>query len=148
MVVRNAVGERTAVCFGFNGWGKKYKGWQKDVGVNVAVAQALKLPVVQSDLVLEGGAVEIGTSKGELVGIATEQCVRSDLPRALQTHFAAPSEFYRRACRTVSCPSQLLRTGTGPQPKSNVLVKGTSRSRAQSAIGACSSDLDPTRAQS
>lgn len=93
MVVRNAVGERTAVCFGFNGWGKKYKGWQKDVGVNVAIAQALKLPVVQSDLVLEGGAVEIGTLKGELVGIATEQCVRSDLPRALQTHFAAPSEF-------------------------------------------------------
>ena len=77
MIVRDENGRRKAVCFEFNGWGRKYEGWQDDVGVNLAIARALKLPIVRSELVLEGGAIEIGSSDEGPVGIATEQCVLS-----------------------------------------------------------------------
>lgn len=75
MVVRNTEGERRAVLFKFNGWGKKYEGWQDDVGVNAAIAKALGIPPVHSELVLEGGAIEIGSTDRGQVGIVTEQCV-------------------------------------------------------------------------
>ena len=64
-----------AVCFQFNGWGKKYRGWQHDVGVNKAIAKALKIDIIDSPFVLEGGAIEIGSSKIGQIGIATKQCV-------------------------------------------------------------------------
>ena len=75
MIVRSKSGKRKAVCFEFNGWGKKYDGWQNDRGVNLAIARELNLPIVKSDLVLEGGAIEIGSGPKGLTGILTEQCV-------------------------------------------------------------------------
>jgi agmatine deiminase len=85
MIVRDARGRRKAVCFRFNGWGGKYEGWERDTGVNLAIARALGLPVEKSDLVLEGGAIEIGSTDRGPTGIVTEQCVlnpnRTDWPR-------------------------------------------------------------------
>lgn len=75
LIIKDKNGNRKAVCFKFNGWGKKYNGWEKDVGVNLAIAKHLKLPIVESQLVLEGGAVEIGSTDTGQIGIATEQCV-------------------------------------------------------------------------
>lgn len=75
LVVRASDGSRKAVCFQFNGWGKKYAGWKEDRGVNLAIAKQLGLPVERSELVLEGGAIEIGSTKQGLTGIVTEQCV-------------------------------------------------------------------------
>ena len=75
LFVRNKKGERKAVCFQFNGWGKKYEGWQDDRGVAKAIAKALEFEIVDSKLVLEGGAIEIGMTNKGLTGITTEQCV-------------------------------------------------------------------------
>ena len=85
MIVRNGSGERRAICFQFNGWGRKYEGWEDDVGVNAAIARDLEIPIVYSDLALEGGAIEIGSTEEGQVGIVTAQCVmnrnRTDWPR-------------------------------------------------------------------
>ncbi len=75
MIVRNTDGERRAVLFKFNGWGEKYEGWQEDVGVNKAIAKIMGWTAVHSDLVLEGGAIEIGSTDKGQTGIVTEQCV-------------------------------------------------------------------------
>lgn len=75
LITKNDKGQRRAVCFQFNGWGKKYSGWKKDQGVNLAMSKYFKLPVIKSELVLEGGAIEIGSTSMGLTGIVTEQCV-------------------------------------------------------------------------
>lgn len=86
MIVRHESGRRKGVCFQFNGWGEKYEGWEDDVGVNLAIARELDLPIVKSKLVLEGGAIEIGATDEGQIGIVTEQCVlnpnRTDWPKA------------------------------------------------------------------
>ncbi|MEE9391372.1 MAG: agmatine deiminase family protein [Planctomycetota bacterium] len=75
LIIRNADGERRAVCFRFNGWGQKYRGWKQDTKVGVTIAKALKLPIVSSAFVMEGGAIEIGASAKGKTGILTASCV-------------------------------------------------------------------------
>ena len=89
LITRDAKGRRRAMCFRFNGWGKKFVGWQHDVGVGLAIAKALKLPITRSEFVLEGGAIEIGDTSRGRTAVMTERCVlnrnrndRKDWPRA------------------------------------------------------------------
>jgi agmatine deiminase len=44
--------------FRFNGWGRKYTGWELDDAVAEQIGDALRLPVVRQETVLEGGALE------------------------------------------------------------------------------------------
>lgn len=71
----NKKGQSRAVCFQFNGWGKKYEGWERDQGNQKAIAKYFKVPILNSKLVLEGGAIEIGSTDKGRTGIVTEQCV-------------------------------------------------------------------------
>src|SRR5262249_14847926 len=65
-------GERAAVDFRFNGWGDKFRPWDRDDAVAAALAEHFGWPVVRAPFVLEGGAI---TVDGEGTLIATEQCL-------------------------------------------------------------------------
>ena len=64
-------GARTAMRFGFNGWGGKYR-MAGDETIGGELAQDAGLAVVQADWILEGGAID-GDGAGLVV--TTEQCL-------------------------------------------------------------------------
>ena len=71
-VVRKEPAPRIAVAhFGFNGWAK-YDDWKKDRHLAAWAARKLKLPRLDSGIVLEGGAIDVN-GRGTLV--TTEQCL-------------------------------------------------------------------------
>ena len=61
-----------AVHFGFNAWGGKFDGWQRDERAGRVLAERFGDPVYEAPLVLEGGSVIIDAA-GRLV--TTEQCL-------------------------------------------------------------------------
>jgi agmatine deiminase len=65
-------GRRYARQFRFNGWGGKYDDMEGDQEVGVSLAEAGGLPLVQSNWVLEGGAID---SDGTGLVVTTEQCL-------------------------------------------------------------------------
>lgn len=69
--VRKPNGERACVKFNFNGWGKKQQ-FDHDGLVADVVSAYLKLPLLATRLVLEGGALEVD---GKGTAIITESCV-------------------------------------------------------------------------
>lgn len=71
MVLKGRDGKLASAGFRFNGWGKKYRGWREDIGTRDNISKAMDWPVFRSELVLEGGAIEIGGG----IGIVTESCV-------------------------------------------------------------------------
>ncbi|MEM1221907.1 MAG: agmatine deiminase family protein [Verrucomicrobiota bacterium] len=82
MLLRRPDGSLASAGFRFNGWGKKYPDWENDADTRDNISKAMGWPVFHSDLVLEGGAIEIGGG----IGIVTESCVlnpnRTDWPKA------------------------------------------------------------------
>ncbi len=81
IVLRGPDGELASAGFRFNGWGRKYPGWEDDVDTRDNISRAMDWPIFRSDFVLEGGSIEIGGG----VGIVTESCVlnpnRTDWPK-------------------------------------------------------------------
>ncbi len=71
MVIRGRDGKLASAGFRSNGWGKKYRGWKDDVETRDNISRAMDWPIFHSDLVLEGGSIEIGGG----TGIVTESCV-------------------------------------------------------------------------
>jgi agmatine deiminase len=71
LVVNEADGSRTARQFGFNGWGGKYL-MPGDTEIGAKLARDAGLPVTNSAMILEGGAVD-----GDGTGLVatTEQCL-------------------------------------------------------------------------
>jgi agmatine deiminase len=63
---------RLGVHFGFNAWGGKFDGWDRDVAAGAALARRYAADVVEAPLVLEGGSFCIDT-QGRL--LTTEQCL-------------------------------------------------------------------------
>ena len=63
---------RLGVHFGFNAWGGKFDGWDRDVAAGAALAQRFAADMVEAPLVLEGGSICID-DRGRLV--TTEQCL-------------------------------------------------------------------------
>jgi agmatine deiminase len=62
-----------AACdFDYNAWGGKYPPFDRDQGVARQMAARLGLPRLTSELVLEGGSVEVN---GLGLGLVTEQCL-------------------------------------------------------------------------
>jgi agmatine deiminase len=56
----------------FNGWGKKYQGYEDDDRVTQDIAGLLKVPVFNHSVVLEGGSIEVNGAGACLI---TEQCL-------------------------------------------------------------------------
>lgn len=69
--VRKPNGERACVKFNFNGWGKKQQ-FDHDGLVADMVSAYVKLPLLATRLVLEGGALEVD---GKGTAIITQSCV-------------------------------------------------------------------------
>jgi agmatine deiminase len=91
VVLCAASGDRVAVHFRFNAWGRKYHPFERDAAVGRELAAALALPCYEAPFVLEGGAIAIDGG-GTLV--ATERsvlhpnrnpgCSQAEMERALQ----------------------------------------------------------------
>lgn len=73
MYVHNESG-RAAVDFNFNGWGGKQE-HKSDAMVAAEVAKRAGVPTIHTELVLEGGAIEVD---GRGTAIVTESCVLND----------------------------------------------------------------------
>ena len=69
--VEDAKGQRAAINFNFNGWGKK-QNHANDAKVAARVAAHSRTPLLNTRLVLEGGGIEVD---GEGTAIITESCV-------------------------------------------------------------------------
>lgn len=63
---------RAAVDFGFDNWGRKYRGWKHDAAVAQQIAKELGIPRFSSDYVLEGGAID---GNGDGTVLTTESCL-------------------------------------------------------------------------
>lgn len=69
--VTNANGKKAAVNFNFNGWGEK-QDFDEDAKVAPLVAKTAGVQLLETDLVLEGGGIEVD---GHGTAIITESCV-------------------------------------------------------------------------
>jgi agmatine deiminase len=69
--VKDEHGKLAALDFNFNGWGGK-QDYEQDAEVAKAVAKLSKTPLMKTQLVLEGGGIEVD---GEGTAIITESCV-------------------------------------------------------------------------
>ena len=72
--VVNEKGEKAGVDFNFNGWGEKQT-FSRDAKVAAFVAKQAGVPRIQSNLILEGGGIEVD---GHGTAIITESCVLND----------------------------------------------------------------------
>lgn len=72
MFVRRRNGRRTVIQWRFNTWGNKYQSHLKDGGVPRQIAFERHLPFVETDMVLEGGAIDVN---GMGVLMTTEECL-------------------------------------------------------------------------
>jgi agmatine deiminase len=89
--VRNARGERAAVNFNFNGWGRKQP-HARDATVAARMAELAGVPLLRSRLVLEGGGIEVD---GEGTAIVTESCVLNENRNPGVSKAAAEEELRR-----------------------------------------------------
>ena len=67
-------GEKAAIDFNFNGWGRKQV-YEQDAAVAGFVAEQANASVINTSLVLEGGCIEVD---GRGTAIITESCVLND----------------------------------------------------------------------
>ncbi|SLN69692.1 Agmatine deiminase [Roseovarius albus] len=72
MIVQNRAGDRRIAGFTFNGWGNKFPPYSADQLAKGRFAAHLDMPMYQSDLVLEGGAVAFD---GQGTILTTEECL-------------------------------------------------------------------------
>ena len=70
---KNRQSQVALTCWRFNAWAK-YDDYSLDAQVPDTIAQVVKLPVWKSDMVLEGGAVDVN---GQGLLLATEECLLS-----------------------------------------------------------------------
>lgn len=82
LFVKNAAGERAAVDFNFNGWGRKQQHAQ-DGQVAGFIALQAGVPVLDTDLVLEGGCIEVD---GQGSAMIAESCVLNENRNAGLAH--------------------------------------------------------------
>jgi agmatine deiminase len=80
-----------AACFRWNGWGGKYH-FPDDDRVGVRIAELTATPALPSDLILEGGAIEVD---GEGTVLTTRPCVLDDRRNPGLTQAAAEEVFAR-----------------------------------------------------
>jgi agmatine deiminase len=73
LFVKNGRGEVAITHWKFNGWAK-YSNYERDAAVPPAIARKLKVPLQETGLVLEGGAIDVN-GQGKL--LATEECLLS-----------------------------------------------------------------------
>jgi len=71
--VKNRRGGTALAAWRFNGWAK-YDDWQKDSKVPAYMAKLLKLPLFVSQMVLEGGSIDVN---GAGLLLTTEECLLS-----------------------------------------------------------------------
>lgn len=70
--VTNGGGEVALVHFGFNGWGERYRPYDRDAQVPAVIADHLGMRRYVAPMILEGGAI---TVDGEGTLLTTETCL-------------------------------------------------------------------------
>ncbi|ESA34094.1 agmatine deiminase [Leptolyngbya sp. Heron Island J] len=74
LFVLSKQGQKAGIDFNFNGWGQKQV-YQQDAAVAAFVSRQAGAEVINTDLVLEGGCIELD---GDSTAIITESCVLND----------------------------------------------------------------------
>lgn len=69
--VQTEEGDQVAIDFNFNGWGEK-QSYRQDAKVASFVAQQAGIEIINTDLILEGGCIEVD---GHGTAVITESCV-------------------------------------------------------------------------
>lgn len=72
LIVFDVAGVRTGVCFAFNAYGGRFVPYDRDARIAERVLRHLRIDVVRSPLVLEGGSIAVD---GEGTLITSEQCL-------------------------------------------------------------------------
>ena len=72
LIVFDVAGARTGMCFAFNAYGGRFVPYDSDASIAERVLGHLRIDVMRSPLVLEGGSIAVD---GEGTLIATEQCL-------------------------------------------------------------------------
>jgi len=73
LFVKNISGDIALTAWRFNAWAK-YDDWHKDATIPAFLAKRLKLPVFTSEMVLEGGSIDVN---GQGLLLTTEECLLS-----------------------------------------------------------------------
>jgi agmatine deiminase len=63
---------REGVCFGFNAWGEKFQGWERDAAVAEKLVAHVGDDAIVAPLILEGGSIAVD---GAGMLVTTEQCL-------------------------------------------------------------------------
>ena len=72
LLLLDSEGERVAVDFGFDSWGRKYPPWDLDERVPEQIADRLQVPRLTPGFVLEGGSVD---GNGDGMVLTTASCL-------------------------------------------------------------------------
>jgi agmatine deiminase len=94
--VLDGEGHRAGVHFGFNAWGEKFAGWDRDAAIGGRLVDLLGDRRYQAPFVLEGGSIAVD---GEGALLTTEQCLlhpnrnptmtREQIEEGLRDHLGA-----------------------------------------------------------
>ena len=72
MFVVQPNGNQAIVNWGYNAWGGKYPPFDLDNSIPSKVAEALGIPLIEPEMILEGGSIDVNGSQSL---ITTEQCI-------------------------------------------------------------------------
>ena len=72
MFVVQPNGNQAIVNWGYNAWGGKYPPFDLDNSIPSKVAEALGIPLIEPEMILEGGSIDVN---GNQSLITTEQCM-------------------------------------------------------------------------
>ncbi|MGK0198544.1 MAG: agmatine deiminase [Yoonia sp.] len=95
-VTDTANASRSIINWGYNAWGEKYPPWDHDNAVPKRIAEKLHLPLIEPDMILEGGSID---SNGCGTLLTTESCLlnpnrnptlsRDEIETRLRRHLGA-----------------------------------------------------------
>lgn len=87
---------RSIINWGYNAWGEKYPPWDHDNAVPKRIAEKLQLPLIEPDMILEGGSID---TNGCGTLLTTESCLlnpnrnptlsRDEIETRLRKHLGA-----------------------------------------------------------
>lgn len=66
--------KQIAIDWGYNAWGGRYPPWDHDAAATAAICESQKLPVISTDVILEGGAID---GNGDGMVLTTESCLQN-----------------------------------------------------------------------
>jgi agmatine deiminase len=100
-VADKETGSRSIINWGYNAWGGKYPPWDHDNAVPGRIAKDLQLPLIEPEMILEGGSID---TNGHGALLTTESCLlnpnrnpalsRDEIETRLRQHLGVEDIFW------------------------------------------------------